>query len=437
MRITETELHSAQTLLGANPQIGRGELASRLGITETRARKILRRLRPGVEQPRDQAESHEVKGNSWTITLPKTRIHTLDELLKYFEVDRDTWEVERFVCNKWEVGAKDASKQVRVTPLFQVKAWLRRKAVASELSRQVEEFQRKAERYAPKYPAIIIRDQKRSGNMVEISIYDHHFGALIWGKETGAADYDTALASRAFRDALTSLLSRTKGYGIDRILLTLGNDLQNSENRAGTTEAGTPQDNDGRYEKVCGIVQDSAVWAVETCLSMAPDVIVPMVRGNHDPLTTFHLGGYLKAWFRNCKSVAIDNSPLERKAYQHGKVMLMLTHGKGVANSEFPLLMATEHPRMWADTIWRETHTGHVHTRRKMVPELDEIKGIAVRSLPSLRPPCAWSSTSGFVGNMRSAEAYVWNCDEGLIGTAVYSVPQMWPAGEQVVEVAA
>jgi hypothetical protein len=55
------------------------------------------------------------------------RITSLKQLLEYCEVDLDVWEVERHVVNKWEVGAKDSHKNIKVHPLFQVKAWLRRK----------------------------------------------------------------------------------------------------------------------------------------------------------------------------------------------------------------------------------------------------------------------------------------------------------------------
>lgn len=55
------------------------------------------------------------------------RIKTLKDLLAHCEVDLGVWEVERHVINKWEVGAKDADGEIVVEPLFQVKAWLRKR----------------------------------------------------------------------------------------------------------------------------------------------------------------------------------------------------------------------------------------------------------------------------------------------------------------------
>src|SRR6202034_1955356 len=57
------------------------------------------------KDPSSVAESHEVAGDTWTVSIPKTRISTLDELIAHCKIDLKEWEIERFICNKWEVGA--------------------------------------------------------------------------------------------------------------------------------------------------------------------------------------------------------------------------------------------------------------------------------------------------------------------------------------------
>lgn len=49
-------------------------------------------------------ETCEVDKDEWKIGLPKTTIHTLEELIAFFEIDTEIWEVERFIANKWEMG---------------------------------------------------------------------------------------------------------------------------------------------------------------------------------------------------------------------------------------------------------------------------------------------------------------------------------------------
>lgn len=82
-----------------------------------------------VEIPPDAElkEINEIDKDTWNIVLPRTRIHTLEELLEFCKVDKTIWEVERWEATKWEVGAKDNNNQIQVTPLYRVKACLRRK----------------------------------------------------------------------------------------------------------------------------------------------------------------------------------------------------------------------------------------------------------------------------------------------------------------------
>src|SRR5690606_34457141 len=66
-------------------------------------------------------------GETATLDSRKSpRIRTLDDLLASAPVDLSTWEVERHVVNKWEVGTKEPDGRVRVEELWQVKAWFRR-----------------------------------------------------------------------------------------------------------------------------------------------------------------------------------------------------------------------------------------------------------------------------------------------------------------------
>lgn len=69
----------------------------------------------------------EEDGDEITATATGSQITTLEELLEAADVDREVWEVERHVINKWDVGMKGPEGEVRVQPLWQVKAWLQKK----------------------------------------------------------------------------------------------------------------------------------------------------------------------------------------------------------------------------------------------------------------------------------------------------------------------
>ena len=398
------------------------QIAIALGVNPSTVTRAVARAKQGPPlsapaAPRE-VEQNVVEGDTWQVTLPRTRISTLEELVEHCKIDLKTWQVERFVCNKWEVGAKDANGKIVVEPLFQVKAFLRRNRVVDFARAQVEELRREAQSFSPRWPSIKKAPHfAKSGNVAEYSITDHHFGALIWGQETGGPDYDNKIAQAGFESALGNLIRRTRDHKPERAMLILGNDQQNADNRAGTTERGTPQNMDSRYQKIFDISKRASLWAVDTLLGEFGAVDVVIVSGNHDPVAAWHLGDTLSSWYRLCKAVTIDNSPRSRKYYEHGVNMLMFTHGNTGKLTEYGTTMAAEQPAMWGRTKWREAHTGDKHHR-----ELLELKGASVRILPSLRPSCAWTSDNHYVGSLRAAEAYVWNKSEGLVATAVHSV---------------
>jgi len=98
------------------------------GTTAQKINRLLKDLSPVVaEEKASLSETSEITGDKWVLTLPKTRIHTLEQLVEACEIDLNFWHVDRFIANKWEVGAKDAFDVVQVTPLFQIKAFLSRK----------------------------------------------------------------------------------------------------------------------------------------------------------------------------------------------------------------------------------------------------------------------------------------------------------------------
>ncbi len=355
-------------------------------------------------QPAAQQDSIEVSGDSCQITKTvDEQIHTLDDLIRVCKIDTSVWTVDRYLCGKWAEN-------------FQVKAWLKRKVAAvaaqEEIKALIEDAKRNIHRSQP-----IIKHKLIGSSLLEIAMPDLHAGKLAWGKETGHQDYDIKLAEQIFDTALEALIQRTSSHPINKVLFVVGNDLLNSDNTALTTTGGTPQDSDSRYHKTFSIVRRMIVRGIERLKLIAP-VHVVMVPGNHDQLAVWHLGDSLECFFHRDAQVQIDNSPALRKYVQHGKVMLMFTHGNKGKSSDYPLVMATEQPKMFGDTVFREAHTGHLHKTK-----LDEHHGVKVRISPALCSADAWHAENQFVGQGRSAEAFVWHPVEGQIASAFYTVP--------------
>ena len=366
-------------------------------------------------------EKHEQTADSWSISIPKTRICTLEQLIEHCEIDLEEWEVERFICNKWEMGYKDGDDRGQVMPLFQVKAYLKRRKDIAAVKQEIGELKALAKSTARR-PVPIARTAPPSGNMLELNMPDLHFGKLAWGVETGGPNYDTKIAERIYREALAALLGRLPDYAYDEIVFVVGNDLLQSDTPENQTTKGTAVSCDGRYHKTFKVVRTLKIETIELLRTKARRVKVVIVPGNHDSLSMWHLGDSLECYFTNYEDVEIDNLPRGRKYHQFGRVMLMFAHGDKGKLAEFPGYMAIEEPQMWAATKFREAHCGHKHKKQESkLPQIDEKLGVRVRILSALCPPDDWHAENGFIGSQQSAEAFVWNKDEGQIASAIYN----------------
>lgn len=400
-------------------------IAGIVGCSDGTVSKIRRKLPPipGKVLPSTiPTETNEINGDEWKISLPKTRIHTLEELVEFCKVDLSIWEVDRFICNKWEMAAKlgeDSDQEVVVTPLFQIKAFLKKKKEIVSARKEIEALKVLAKQSA-RLPIAVKANKSASGNMLEINIPDAHFGKLAWGLETGGPNYDVKIAEEVVERAFEALLSKVGHYEFEEIILIVGNDILNSDDVEGRTTAGTNVSTDGRYQKTFCTVRTLMTRFIERLRhKFRCRVIAIMVPGNHDKLSVWHLGDSLECYFHNYKDVTIENTPRYRKYHSFGKVMLMFTHGDKGKRNDYPLLMATEQPEMFGRSKFWEAHTGHNHQTK-----VDEQHGVRVRVLSALCPADDWHAENALVGNKRSAEAYVWNKDEGLIGIAIHSEVQ-------------
>lgn len=373
-----------------------------------------------------------VKGNTAELSMPThERVSSLEDLVRVCRIDTKTWDVERWTCQTQEMAAmpratgnktdgwQRESTEPIVAQLFHVKAWLKRRiiilGVEAELKALLADAQQRIGRLKDARP---LRRVARGAHMLEVSIYDAHFGKLAWDIETGHGNYDLKIAERDFAEALETILARTKSFAFEQIVFVLGNDLMNADSRANQTTAGTPQDTDGRYHKAFGIVRRTATRAIDRLRGIAP-VRVPMVPGNHDTMGVWHLGDSLQCYYRGQTDVTIDNDPKQRKYHQYGANMLMWTHGDKGKRTNYPQIMASEQAAMWGSTKFREIHLGHRH-----LSELASFPGVQVRTLRALTATDAWHAEQGYVGNLRGAEAFVWHRTEGLISQALYTVPE-------------
>lgn len=360
------------------------------------------------------AETREFGAERGVISLPVTRIKNERELIAHCGIDTTEWEIERLVVNKWEVGAKGPDGNIIVEPLFQVKAWLKRRLARLSAAEEIAAMLADARRKVPRLPALLKRGRSKSSNMLEVSDGEPHLGKHAWAKETGGGNYDLSIAIQRAEASTAALIARTSHHRYDEVVYVLGNDFLHIDGRNGQTTAGTPQDFDTRFPKIFRVGWQLAVRQIDLLRQVAR-VRVIIVPGNHNVDSIFCMGELLQVYYSRCPHVTVDNEPKSRKFYRFGQVGLMFCHGDKGNRKSFPLVMAVTNRSLWGDTRWNEIHTGDKHQVR-----LEEQNGVRVRIMPSLTEPDYWHSENLYVGNIPSAEAFMWSADEGLLGTANY-----------------
>ena len=353
-----------------------------------------------------------------TLEAKGTRIKTLEQLLEAAEVDLSVWRVKDYIVNVWE---QHSVKKGLVT-LYQVKARLERIQQALDLLAMKDAAIEAMREHSPA-PVRRYKAAPKTGLAMEINIPDLHLGKLAHAEETGA-NYDGALAVKAFRHVLYSLLTHAQNLRVERIVFPVGNDLLHVDSAENETTGGTRQDADSRWYRSVKRAVSLMAEAVDAMAQIAP-VDVVIVPGNHARMQEQMLGEVLGAWYRKEPRVTLHDSPAPRKYLEHGTTLLGYTHGDNVKAQDLPLLMATEAPGMWARTRHRAWSTGHLHQRKsEKFGSIQEYKGVEVRISPSLAASDSWHAGMGLIGNLRAAEAHVHCAKSGEIARFRAALPE-------------
>jgi predicted phosphodiesterase len=352
------------------------------------------------------------------------RVVTEEQLLSIYNISLDDWEIEKKVVNTWEMGSKTPDGSIAVTPLFQIKIWLRSKKEIKALEQIRKEFIEDIKLLSPKIEKIDYKiDKLSSPKLLEINIFDLHLGKMAWYEET-SNNYDLKIACSLFDECIDYFIENSKNYNIERIVLPIGNDFFNSDRSHpyNSTTAGTPQEEDTRWQKTFRTGRQLIVNNVNKLQQIAPVDII-MIPGNHDFERNFYLGDSLEGWFYNNPNINVDNTASPRKYYKYNNVLIGYTHGNEEKITSLPLVMAQEKPIEWSLTKFREFHLGHWHRKKeiKYIP-IEEHEGVIIKFMSSLSAVDAWHNKKSYTTSKRSAEAMIWDSQKGLISNLYFNI---------------
>lgn len=351
-------------------------------------------------------------------------VKSLEDLLAVCDIDTTKWEVVSWQCKKWDIGIKNANNAIETKNLYSVSAKFKAVKLEEKPELQKQIILKELFNYKPQpiihQIALIGADKPSKTNLLELALFDVHFGKLAHREESGE-DYDIKIAAERYNNAIDSLLSRVNINSIERILFPIGNDLINIDNIFSTTTAGTKQDSDSRFYKIVRTVKELLIATINRLLAIAPVDVVVCV-GNHDQQTSFMLGEMLEAYYHNVNDVSIDNNAAQRKYYRFGKTSFLFTHGNNEKHAALGMIFAAENPKLWAATTQRYIQLGHYHHNKKInYLANEEYQGFQIQIIPSLSGSDAWHSGKGY-NSLKQAKAFLYNKAEGLIGEFTYTV---------------
>lgn len=363
--------------------------------------------------------------------ITKKRIKTKEDLIEVAEIDITKWNIISYEVTTWEgyrkdkkvnlewekgiaTGFVDDKGKLVTETLYRVNIKLSPRKMDNDLGLQKAALIDELRAYSPIVKSKFSYISEERSCLLEICVHDLHLGSLSWGEESGE-DYDLKIAEKRFKDSVNELLKRVNLSQVEKILLPIGNDLMNIDNKNNATVNGTVVDTDCRFMKMIKVARRIVIEVIDELALIAPVDIV-IVPGNHDSTVSFMLGEILDAFYFNNENVTVFNSPKPRKYYRYGLVGLQLTHGDEEKHEALGMIFANQEPNIWASTKYRFCQLGHFHKNKKInYVSVDEHPGFQIQILPTLSSATAWADKKGY-SSLKQAKAFLFDKEKGQIG---------------------
>jgi len=451
----DSRVESVANYLQSNPGHGRERISDALGFSRTSVARCLKKIRstqPAVNTsaaPKSYVDFDQKKNEACASSCHPS-ITTLEQLLEATKVDLSVWEVERHTINKWEVAMREpattvggsgndavvsegrhgekstlwtrASNKPLHENLWQIKIWLKRKSPQIMAG---ESLIAKLESMAPVLVLPPVRYKSLPHKRAfELCVMDPHIGLLCQQPEADAP-WDMDLSASHIMAAIEDLVKKAENFGpFEQAFMPFGNDFVHSDNVFHTTTAGTNQPEAIAWHAVYEKAEAIAIAMVERMRSVAKEVYVYEVPGNHSRMADFTLARMLRAYFRHDPNVHIDASSSPYKFHRYGASLIGYEHGHSVSAIRLAALMANERRKDWAETEYREFHLGDQHRKGSSNPASLEEQGVSIEYIPGLTAPNEWHRSKGFNHQKRGAMAFVYDYTSGPVARFQHNISQ-------------
>ncbi|TDH35738.1 oxidoreductase [Pseudohoeflea suaedae] len=250
----------------------------------------------------------------------------------------------------------------------------------------------------------------------QYTITDHHLGALAWGEETRAGDYDLKIGERLILDWFAQAI-RQSPDAERAVFAQLGDFLHYDSFKSVTPEHGHLLDSDSRYPKMVRAAIRIVRAVIEMLLEKHMRVDVIMCDANHDPAGEVWLREMLAAFYDDEPRVTVDTNPGTYSVIEHGDVSLFYHHGHRRGMAKVDSILVAKYRTIYGRTRMSYAHTGHKHSDELRTTDL-----MKVEQHETLAAPDAYGSNwvSG-----RSAKVITYHKKYGEDGRVVLSAARV------------
>jgi hypothetical protein len=390
MGLWESRAQEIQRLLDEGRDYG--YIARYYNVSRSGLRAELTRLRKkGLLRGGNQSEKDPTLGYKQTLEILADGTHKSDKLLRMSAeqakdvnylleahgYDKETWELVSARNNIWNVYSKKDGVQV----LYASKIVVRPK-------RQQWTFEQLLEAIKQVQPVYVDHDDDvdTSGYMLEIPLFDMHFGI---------SDFEH------YKETQKKIYRLIKSRKWERVLFIIGQDLFHNDNFKGTTANGTQIE----------AVDMPKAWAdaerfycplIHSALTQCRDVHVVYSPGNHDQSMAWAFVKWLSAKFPQAN---YDDSVKQRKVHVFHRCFIGITH-QDKGSKDLINIFPAEFPIEWAATVTREIHGGHWHKE-----DAKDSFGIMRRTLATANKTDKWHEENGFIGAHKRFQVFKWSHD--------------------------
>lgn len=256
-------------------------------------------------------------------------------------------------------------------------------------------------------PRAPVADEFHEKLLTVIPMGDPHIGLYSWTEETGEGnEFNLEIAKRDLCGAVDYLVKN--GPASERCLIISVGDFFHADNFDGvTSRSGNRLDMDSRLPNMVKVGFAAIRQCIESALDFHKFVDVICAVGNHDDVLSTAMSIMLANVYESEIRVKIHDQPTRRHYYQHGKVLIGVTHGDQTKDSQLPLIMATERKKEWGEARFTHWFRGHHHSDSRV-----EYQGTIVEQVRTMAAADSWSVGKGYLSG-RDMKSILFHSDYG------------------------